>query len=56
MKNKRSIRTRTSLLMFAPLLFGTIAAAAMRPARIHATEPTTGTPLPRRRVNSRAKS
>src|SRR5579864_4399326 len=37
MRNKRSTRARTSTLVFAPLLLGTIAVPAVRPARIPAS-------------------
>jgi hypothetical protein len=38
MKNKRSARARTSPLVFAPLLLGTIATPALRPVRVPIAE------------------
>ena len=47
MKSKRYTRARTSPLMFAPLLLGTIAAPAVRPARILTSERVRDTTLAR---------
>jgi hypothetical protein len=55
MKNKRSARTRTSPLVFAPLLLGTIAAPAVHPARILDSERVRGAPFSRGRTTNRAK-
>jgi hypothetical protein len=55
MKNKRSARARTSSLVFAPLLLGTIAVPAVRPARILDSERVRGAPLSRGRTTNRAK-
>jgi len=55
MKNKRPTRARTSPLMLAPLLLGTIAAPAVRPARILDSERVRGLPFSRGRTANRAK-
>ena len=55
MKDKRSTRARTSPLMFAPLLLGTIAVPVLRPARILASERVRDTPPSRGRIINRAK-
>jgi hypothetical protein len=46
MKNKRSARARTSPLLFAPLLLGTIAAPAVRAVRVPVSERVRGTDFP----------
>jgi hypothetical protein len=55
MKTKRSARTRTSSLLFAPLLLGTIAAPAVRPVRVPVTERVRGTAFSDGRIIRRKK-
>jgi len=55
MKNKRPTRARTSPLMLAPLLLGTIAAPAVRPPRILDSKRVRGLPFSRGRTANRAK-
>ena len=55
MKTKRSARARTSPLMFAPLLLGTIAGSALRPARVIASDRVRDGTLARGRSIKRAK-
>jgi hypothetical protein len=55
MKNKRSARARTSPLLFAPLLLGTIAAPALRPIRVPVTERVRETAFSDDRIIRRTK-
>jgi hypothetical protein len=55
MKNKRSARARTSPLLFAPLLLGTIAAPALRPIRVPVAERARGTAFSDDRIIRRTK-
>ena len=55
MKTKRSTRARTSPLMFAPLLLGTIAGSAVRPARVLASDYAREGTLARGRSINRTK-
>ena len=55
MKNKRSGRARTSPLLFAPLLLGTIVAPAVHPVRIAATEQFRRGPFSNGRIGRRTK-
>ena len=55
MKNKRSARARTSPLVFAPLLLGTIVAPAVRPVRVPVTERVRETTFSDARIIRRRK-